>query len=164
MVTLETPPTPTYGPDTFTDLAEVSRILKDNDDALAAAIGGGGGGGGGSPTNANIVFQSGYSSGYTGYVTARVSKLNGLARLQSGPIVCPQSFSAAVYYHWATLPSGFEPSDGLNRMGNGLMYTTAAMVPVQVRVQGNGNLQFLSPVAVSDVSYFIPGSGLVWDV
>lgn len=40
---LETPPTPAYGPDTFTDLAELARILMANDEFLLENAGAGGG-------------------------------------------------------------------------------------------------------------------------
>lgn len=44
MANLETPPTPQYDANMFSNLSEMARIIKDNDDALLADIENGGGG------------------------------------------------------------------------------------------------------------------------
>jgi len=162
MTTLETPPTPSYGPDTFRDLAEMARILKANDEALDQTIGNKA-----SLTlsSAAIVLSAGYSaSGYSTYKSPTAVKVGALATLESGPIAGPGAFSAGVYYTFGTLPSGFAPAGNLHRLGNGAVYTSTGIVPVQYRVNGSGALQFVCPVAISGAYYLIPPAGMNWTV
>lgn len=230
MATLQTPPTPTYGPDTFTQLGQMAQVILANDQALNDAIGSGGGGGtsltsivgndnasaalqnpsgdvavpipvvvaapsasntqatAGTKTLRGIIqtlvnniayllanmgvgqskgaisFASGYSQYSTAYVTPKAIKTGTVCTLEAGPVGCPSSISASTYYTWGTLPSGYAPTDGLHRLGVGMMYMGSTGSPIQCRVNANGNLEYVSPGALSGITYFVPPSGMQWSV
>lgn len=160
MAVLETPPTPTYGPDTFRDLAELARILKANDDALNQQSGGGL-----TVSSAAIALSAGYSvASYGTYKAPTAIKVGVLATLEGGPIGCPSAFAGNTYYTFGTLPTGFVPSGNLNRLGNGVVYTNTGLIPVQYRVTGAGALQFVCPIAINAALYLIPPTGMNWTV
>jgi len=162
MAVLETPPTPEYGPNTFRDLAELARIMKANDDALSTESGG--------KTNlavssAAVTLASGYSvASYSTYKAPTAIKVGALATLESGPVGCPSAFAGNTYYTFGTLPAGFVPTGNLSRLGNGVVYTNAGLVPVQYRVNGSGALQFVCPIAINAALYLIPPTGMNWTV
>ncbi|AVJ51012.1 hypothetical protein FDJ44_gp21 [Microbacterium phage Pikmin] len=149
---LETPPTPEYGPDTFTDLAELARILLANDEFVLSQSGGGGGGV--EIVSEAISLATNYGNN-SSYVSPTAVKVGTLASLEGGVLNCPTSFSASVYYQWGTLPEGYEPTDGKHRMAPGAIYAHDHIVPAQFRVNANGNLEFLSAEAIPQATYLI---------
>ena len=162
MATLETPPTPTYGPNTFTDLAELARIVKANDDALLDDIENSSGGGRVTISKAPVTLDSGYSNN-SAYEALSAVKIGTLATLESGVINCPSSFSAGTYYTIGTLPAGFGPTNGKHRMGLAGVYSGTGIFPVQFRVNQGGTLSFLCPVAISGANYLVVPA-LTWEV
>ncbi|AZV01729.1 hypothetical protein HOV00_gp22 [Microbacterium phage Schubert] len=162
MATLETPPTPEYGPSTFSDLAELARILKDNDDALNQDIENISGGGGVTISKAPVTLASGYSNN-SAYEALAAVKIGTLATLESGVINCPPSFSSVTYYTIGTLPTGFRPTNGKHRMGFAGVYSGTGIFPVQFRVNQDGTLNFLCPVAISGANYLVVPA-LTWEV
>ncbi len=161
---LETPAVPTYGPDMFAQLAELVRIVRANDGWLLEQIGQGGGG---TPTPVEPEFEAiALASGYgnnTSYVNSRVVKQGTICSMESGVITCPASFSAAVYNTLGSIGSNFRPKDSKFRMGSGLIFRSAGFVPMQWRVNTNGEIQFYSQVAVTGATYLILGD-LTWSV
>lgn len=147
---LEEPVAPTYGPDTFTDLAAALALLYDNDEYLKGLIDAIGPT---APTVSAVALASGYSNNAS-YVDLSVVRVGTLATLETGVLTCPGSFSTTTYYTAGTIASGFRPV-GKHRMAPGGIYTSAGVVPCQVRINTNGEINFLAPVAVSGASYLL---------
>lgn len=105
-------------------------------------------------TTAQVSFASGYSQYSNAYANPTIVKTGKLCVLYGGPVYCPASFSAGVYNQWGTIPSGFLPAGG-HSAGSGMLYTTAGGVLVQARANTSGALEFVSPAAVSSVSYLV---------
>lgn len=159
---LETPPTPAYGPNTFAELAEMARVLKDNDDFLLEQIDEGGGAAPIAIEKALVPLASGYTTN-SAYVALTAIKIGTLATLESGVINCPSSFGAAVYYTIGTLPTAYRPIDGKHRMGTAGVYTSTGIKTVQFRVASTGALQILSQEALSAATYLMTPA-LNWTV
>lgn len=81
---LETPPTPVYGPDTFAQLSELSRILLDNDEYLEQQIDEGGGG---TPPNASTTQRG---------VVELATNAEAVAGTDSERAVTPAALAAAM--------------------------------------------------------------------
>lgn len=146
---LQEPPTPTYGPTTFTDLAELAQVLLENDqyledkiDNLNPAP---------SVTKAAITLASGYSNNAS-YVAAEAIKIGNLVTIDLGLINCPASISANTYFTLGTMPSGYRPT-GKHRMGVGMIYTSAKMFPIQLRLNTDGSINYLSAEAIASAGY-----------
>lgn len=150
---LENPTAPVYGPSTFTALAEALQTLYDNDVELKGLIDAIS-----TPTvaRANISLATGYTAN-TAYVTPRTVKTGTEVTLEGGVINCPASFSAAVYNTLGTVASGHRITDGKHRMGVGAIFSSSAIVPIQYRINQNGEINFYSQIAVSSASYIILG-------
>lgn len=146
---LQTPPTPSYGPDTFTDLAQLAQVLLENDqyledkiDNLNPAP---------SVTKAAITLASGYSNNAS-YVASEAIKIGNLVTIDLGLINCPSSISGNSYFTLGTMPVGYRPT-GKHRMGVGMIYASTVMKPVQLRLNTDGSINYLSAETVSGASY-----------
>ncbi len=150
---LENPTAPSYGPNTFTDLAAALATLFENDEYLEGLINNI------DPTptveRLNLTLASGYGNN-SSYVTTRSVKTGTEVTLECGVITCPASFSADVYNTLGTVGSAHRPTDGKNRMGVGAIFASGAIVPVQYRINSSdGTINFYSKIAVSGASYII---------
>ncbi|UVK59240.1 hypothetical protein SEA_QUARTZ_21 [Microbacterium phage Quartz] len=147
---LQTPPTPAYGPNTFTSLAELASILLANDEYLedkidniappAPSV-----------TKAAITLASGYSNN-SSYVASEAIKIGNLVTIDLGLVNCPSTIGGNQYYTLGTLPTGYRPT-GKHRMGVGMIYAATVMKPVQLRLNTDGSINFLSAESVSGASY-----------
>ncbi|AVR56108.1 hypothetical protein PBI_BEEBEE8_23 [Microbacterium phage BeeBee8] len=154
------PDAPTYGPNTFSDLADALATLYDNDvylkgliDAIAVPT----------PVKTAITLGSGYTAN-SSYVATQTVKTGSMVVLEPGVINCPATFSAGTYYTLGTVTSTHRPTDGKHRMGTGAIFTSTAIVPIQFRINGStGEINFYSVPAVSGASYIILNS-LTWSV
>ncbi|AVJ50079.1 hypothetical protein PBI_LUCKY3_22 [Microbacterium phage Lucky3] len=157
---LENPDAPAYGPNTFTVLAAALQTLFENDEYLEDLIDNL------NPTpsvsKAAVSLASGYSN-RSGYITPTAIKIASLATLEGGVLDCPASFTGNTYYTWGTLPSGYEPTDGLHRLANGTVWTSGGIIPAQFRINENGALQGVFQANVTGASYLIIPSGMGWE-
>lgn len=146
---LQTPPTPSFGPDTFTDLATLAQILKENDEYLEQKIDNA------APsievTTAAITLASGYSNN-SSYVSSEAIKIGNLVTIDLGVVNCPSSIGGNSYFTLGTMPAGYRPT-GKHRMGVGMIYAATVMKPVQLRLNTDGTINFLSAETVSGASY-----------
>lgn len=143
---LQTPPTPTYGPNTFSDLADLARILLENDEYLEDNAGGGV-----EITKAAITLASGYSNN-SSYVASEAIKIGNLVTVDFGLINVPASIGGNSYNTLGTMPVGYRPT-GKHRMGIGMIYSGTLMTPVQLRLNTDGSINYLSAVTISSASY-----------
>lgn len=144
------PEAPEYGPSTFTALASALATLYANDEYLKGLIDNI------DPTPAMDVSAvtpaSGYSN-HSSYTSLSVVRVGTLATLDTGVLNCPASFGTT-YYTAGTVAAGFRPV-GAHRMAPGGIFTSSGIVPCQVRINTNGGINFLAPVAVSGASYLL---------
>ncbi|QDF15750.1 hypothetical protein SEA_FINNY_21 [Microbacterium phage Finny] len=146
---LSKPDYPTYGPETFTKLQELvdtfyanDEELKDLIDNIAPSV---------SVDTAAITLASGYSNN-SSYVASTAIKMGNLVTIDLGLVNCPSSIGGNQYYTLGTMPSGYRPT-GKHRMGVGMIYAGTVMKPVQLRLNTDGSINFLSAETVSNASY-----------
>ncbi|WNM67995.1 hypothetical protein SEA_SIRVICTOR_22 [Microbacterium phage SirVictor] len=146
---LENPAAPAYGPNTFTALEAALATLYDNDEYLedlidnlnpAPSV-----------TKAAITLASGYSNN-SSYVSSEAIKIGNLVTIDLGLVNCPSSISGNSYFTLGTMPVGYRPT-GKHRMGVGMIYAATAMKPVQLRLNTDGSINYLSAETVSGASY-----------
>lgn len=150
---LENPTAPSYGPNTFTALADALATLFENDEYLEGLIDDI------DPTptvtRLNLTLASGYSNN-SAYVPTRTVRTGTEVTIEGGVINCPASFSADVYNTLGTVGSAHRPTDGKHRMGIGAIFASGAIVPVQYRINSSdGTINFYSKIAVSGASYIM---------
>lgn len=151
---LETPPIPFYGVGTFDALAEMARIIKDNDDYLEGLIEDIDPAPEPTPveiTKAPITLSSGYSNNAS-YVASEAIKLGNLVTIDLGLINCPSTIGGNEYYTLGTMPVGYRPT-GKHRMGVGMIYASTVIKPVQLRLNTDGSINYLSAESVSGAGY-----------
>ncbi|QFP95350.1 hypothetical protein SEA_YUUY_21 [Microbacterium phage YuuY] len=143
------PDYPDYGPDTFTKLQELVDTFYANDeelkeliDNIEPSV---------SVTKAAIALASGYSNNAS-YVASEAIKVGTLVTIDLGLVNCPSTVGGNQYYTLGTMPAGYRPT-GKHRMGVGMIYAGTVMKPVQLRLNTDGSINYLSAETVSNASY-----------
>ena len=149
---LQTPPTPAYGPDAFTSLAQMAEIILENDQYLENKIDNI------TPpappvTKAAVALASGYSNN-ANYIASEAIKIANLVTVDLGLVNCPSTIGGNQYYTLGTLPVGYRPV-GKHRMAVAAIFSGTAIVPIQLRLNTDGSINYLSAISITAASYII---------